>query len=429
MPSRTIFPLSAYKTSALVTALTLTATLFASSVEAAFTKTDLISTVTNGNNHSVVLGYVDNNNPYLDVMAGETNTQNLVMLNNGDKTFTSATLPTTPTSTYANGVALGDVDNDTDLDIVVGNGSVVGGEANQIYLNDGNGNFTLGSGLPGDTDYTTSVALGDVNGDAYPDIVVGNTGGANRVYLNDSTNLGNFTLLDALPTNSNDTEAVALGYVNNDACLDIVAGNAGQANRLYINDCDKSGKFSTVISFGSDTGYTDAVAVADVNGDNRPDVITGNYNGTNCVYLNDPTMPGSIDTTCQEISADTEYTTSLAVSDIDDDGDNDVLVGNSHAPSLRLYKNDGTGHFAAAVNIESDDFLYTSDIKVGDMDLNGHKDIVVVSSNSVNRIYYNDGVSNNSSGGGGGGAFGLGLLSLLFVILLGRCLTNQRRIC
>ena len=63
------------------------------------------------------------------------------------------------------------MDGDGDLDIVVGND----GQQNVVYLNDGAGNFPDRALLRhGDRTSTESVAVGDMDGDGDLDIVAGN---------------------------------------------------------------------------------------------------------------------------------------------------------------------------------------------------------------------------------------------------------------
>jgi hypothetical protein len=73
-------------------------------------------------------------------------------------------------------VALGDVDGDGDPDAVFGNVFDDSNGQNRLYLNDGNGVFMPPSQIPADRDETFSVALGDLDGDGDVDLVIGNSG-------------------------------------------------------------------------------------------------------------------------------------------------------------------------------------------------------------------------------------------------------------
>ena len=129
-----------------------------------------------------------------------------------------------------------------------------------------------GAGTPVDgSQYTSTVIVGDVNGDGHLDLFMGNWMGANQLWLNDGDGTGSFTRKSGAGTPVAGsgvvaTEAAAFGDVNGDGHLDIFVGNDGAANELWVGD--GSGSF-TAASGGptGGTAGTRAAAFADINGD------------------------------------------------------------------------------------------------------------------------------------------------------------------
>ena len=85
------------------------------------------------------------------------------------------------------GFEVGDLDADGDLDAVVANGTIFEGtlaeQANEIWLNDGSGVFTAGQELLGNA-ASNRVALGDIDNDGDLDAVFANLGQDNQVWFN-----------------------------------------------------------------------------------------------------------------------------------------------------------------------------------------------------------------------------------------------------
>jgi hypothetical protein len=278
-------------------------------------------------------------------------------------------------------IVLGDLDGDGDLDVVAGNYN----DNNRVYLNDGSGSFTV-QDLSTDSNSTTSIVIGDLDRDGDLDVVAGNESQINRIYLNDGA--GSFTGQD-LSTDTHDTQSLALGDMDGDGDLDLMEGNGGtshKANFWFRND--GAGNFTGGISLGTITTHsTRSIALGDVDGDGDLDMITGNYGDNNQLHVNSGN--GSFSAVL-DLSPDTLQTTSVALGDIDNDGDLDLVTGN-YGERNRVYSNDGSGNFTG-YNISNDSYQ-TRSVTLADIDEDGDLDMVAGNSNQQNRIYLNNGGS------------------------------------
>jgi hypothetical protein len=172
---------------------------------------------------------------------------------------------------------------------------------------------------------------GDLNGDGWLDLAVGNYWAANRVYLNLGGALEtvpSWQSADAMPTTS-----LAWGDYDGDRDLDLAAGERGEPDRIYLS---QGGVLSASPDWTSDRiDLTNAIALGDLDGDGDLDLTTGG--GATYLYPN-PGRPPLIDavsvfsTTLADASA-------LAFGDYDNDGDLDLAVA-AEGPNA-LYHNQG----------------------------------------------------------------------------------------
>jgi predicted nucleotidyltransferase len=286
-------------------------------------------------------------------------------------------------------VAFSDVDGDTDMDVVITGGNSSNQRIAKMYLNDGNGNYTEVAGTPFEGVQASSIAFSDVDGDSDTDLLITGSNSLGQciatLYLNDGS--GQFTEVIGTPFIGTAFGSIAFSDIDGDGDSDVlITGNSCSAvphTRLYTND--GMGNYTEVSVAPFENVDNSSISFADIDGDGDSDLlVTGDGLGVIAlIYTNDGS--GNFTEMLNTPFEGVDFS-SVSFGDVDGDGDADVLItgeNNSFQPTATLYKNDGSGQYTE-VNGTPFTGVKRSSTAFSDIDGDGDLDVLVTGTNSSN---------------------------------------------
>ncbi len=309
-------------------------------------------------------------------LAVATETPNKVsfLFNNGDGTFAAPVNVLTGGGTGPGFVAVGDFDGDGDFDVAVAlkNIGVV-----RVLVNTG-GTFSAGSNTTVG-DEPRWIATGDLDGDGDLDMAVINRGDDSMtVLLNDGT--GSFTTSTVAV--GADPRSVALGDFDRDGDSDAaVANHDDRTIGIFANNGTGGLTLAATLSVGAQL-RPDGLVASDLTGDGHTDLAAATSgNGLNFASVFVNTAGGLTGPANYAIGGANPV--SIAVGDLDSDGDADLATVNQDSANVSLLANNGTGAFGASMQLAVG--ATPQHLAMHDLTGNGTPDIAVSNrdSNSV----------------------------------------------
>lgn len=299
-----------------------------------------------------------------------------VYFNNGDGTFGVPVDVPTGAGTGPGYVAAADLDGDTDLDLAV---ALQNSNTVLVLLNNGAGTFSSSGSFAVDQN-PRSIAAGQLDGDTDVDLAV-----VNRDSNNVSILLNNGNATFAAATNvavGADPRAVASGDLDNDTDVDLAVTNHDDRTVSILSNNGTGGfTVSTTLSVGADL-RPDGIDAGDLDGDSDVDLaVATSGNGLNVasIFTNDGVgaFSGPVNYPVGGVNPGR-----LLLSDLDCDGDPDVVTLNVDSGDVSLLPNAGDATFGAATLLT----VGTSPDHAAAEDLDGDRvsDLVVTNRDSNN---------------------------------------------
>ncbi|PSQ68884.1 MAG: hypothetical protein BRD26_07370, partial [Bacteroidetes bacterium QH_1_64_81] len=339
---------------------------------------------------------------------------------------------------------LGDVDGDGNLDLVITGQDQNDNRTTTLYLGDGSGSFNeANAGLTGVDDGSST--LGDVDGDEHLDLVITGSEGymdpTTTLYLGDGS--GSFSEADAGLTGVEEGSST-LGDVDGDGDLDLVVTGldalfGASSARVYVNRTVQDPPNQDPVfarfpePFAVPPGYTVTrfVEAGDADGDPLSLTQGGGVDGVSVTDAgngvaeitftpsrsqagqsftvsveasdgNGGTATGSFTVDVGDEFADLEAgltgvrNGSSTPGDVDGDGNPDLVITGRDPngdPTTTLYLGDGSGGFSEA-DAGLTGVKYGSSSTLGDVDGDGHLDLVITGSGDrglISTLYLGDG--------------------------------------
>jgi len=341
------------------------------------------SNITGSVNHnSAVFGDIDNDGDLdfitIGCTVGSSNCivagTSLVFINNGTSFVQNSTWQRNISKMGATSISLGDIDNDGDLDLVFGAG--FHSNTSDIYTNNGTAfisNLTWQIDIIADDAGSNSAALGDIDNDGDLDLIYPDSAAASRVYINNGTTFvrnliwgQDFIRRQKISTglidldNDGDLDLSVLGqsasdsYINNGTSLVIDSNwdfNSGDEANAVWGDYDNDGDMDFIIGLSSATRFGINNGSQYTNGDSQWDfqnglttinwgsMMLGDYTNNGYLDLVSFGLSGGDNIDVAENNGSTFVRDALAESnltggrkasalwgDIDNDGDLDLVI-------------------------------------------------------------------------------------------------------
>jgi len=226
----------------------------------------------------------------------------------------------------------------------------------------------------------SAVAVADFNGDGKSDLAVANSGnaavgddGGISILLGNGD--GTFQAAKNLSAGKNPGSIAAADF-NGDGKIDLVVlnsdgGTAHVGILLGIGD----GTFQSVVEYAAGTG-TKGLAVADFNGDQKPDIVLPGFGGVGSIWLGngDGTFAVQPDFTIGTQGEIGE----IVAADFNGDAKSDLAVNVANFPaSIAILIGNGDGTFQQSVLYDKPTVWGPAGFVVGDFNNDGKPDLIV----------------------------------------------------
>lgn len=297
-----------------------------------------------------------------DVVSASSSDGTLAVFFNSTQSPGTFSTPLILSSPGASQVAIGDLNGDGLPDLVSADFNV------SLFIQSSPGAFASPISLyPGGANW---VAVGDLNGDGAPDVALTDNVGVKVLLHTGTASATTFAAPVTVFTQTSNADVVganliAIADVNGDGFNDLVITDPGPTGgtaptvSVLLQDSTHPGTFLAAVSYPTAPGsLAQSIVVTDVNGDGHPDIVIGGTNAVT-VLLQDASSPGTF---MAAANYPVTNANQIAIADVNGDGHLDIIVATGLSQTIQngvvtnnpgvLLQNAGSpGTFAALADL------------------------------------------------------------------------------
>jgi hypothetical protein len=303
------------------------------------------------------------------------------------------------TADFIQSVFPADLDGDGDQDIATANAPFGGGSEISWYKNDGSGNFDPEIQISNAVDRSHSVIAADLDGDGDLDLVSASEGDS-KIAWYENNGSGSFGSQQVITSFSSADRVAAAGDLDGDGDIDLVSGNDEIV--WYENDGAASPAF-TEKTVSTNVSLAKAVIAVDLDGDHDLDIVSASSSSDQIGWFENADGDGNFSSKTT-IFYDADGVRDIHASDLDGDGDQDLISAVYNDNIVGWYENDGSGDFGNEFSSSTQKEISTTadgvwTVSTADLDADGDMDVIAGTNNGDKIIWFD----NNGSASFGSG--------------------------
>jgi hypothetical protein len=278
-----------------------------------------------------------------------------------------------------------DIDGDGDMDVL--SSSVFDNKIAWYENTDGQGSFGAQQIITTNVDVTRSVYATDIDGDGDMDVLSASSDDDKIAWYENTDGQGNFGAQQIITTNAFGAVSVYATDIDGDGDMDVLSASANDDKIAWYENTDGQGNFGAQQIITTNAIAARSVYATDIDEDGDMDVLSASVLDDKIAWYENTDGQGSFGAQ-QIITTNADLARSVYATDIDGDGDMDVLSASWLDDKIAWYENtDGQGSFGAQQIITTNAFGAVS-VYATDIDGDGDMDVLSASSGGDKIAWY-----------------------------------------